>query len=400
MIHLFCSKCLLVTLLVLTSGAAIASTAPLTVDKDGTVLLDGKPFRGIGVNYMDAFSRRLAKPEDTSYREGFAVLKAHGIPFARFMACGFFPSNWKLYFDDKEKYFTLMDDVVRAARESGVGLIPSVFWWYPCVPDLCGEPCSALGDPKSKTHALMKQYLTDIVTRYKDEPAIWAWELGNEYRLSVDLPNAKDNLPFVAPDLGTPTKRGEPDFLTSAMVDTALRAFAATVRSIDPARPITSGEAAPREAAHHLREKLEWVIDSAEEYKEELLLSHPDPVNLISTHLYPEHHNKYFGVPRASFAQHLELTVAAAKQGKKGVFVGEFGAPDEEKNGGPEAARKEFEEFFPAFEASGAALAALWVYDFSWQDSFANVTDTNARAWRLDAVEESNKRLKTPKTGQ
>lgn len=375
--------------------AFAAPVAPLSIAEDGTVLLESKPFRGIGVNYMSAFSRRLAKPDDTSYRQGFAALKEHGIRFARFMACGFYPNEWKLYFEDKEQYFSLLDDVVRAARESGVGLIPSVFWWYPCVPDLCGEPCSAWGDPKSKTHALMKQYVTDMVKRYKGESAIWAWEMGNEYHLSADIPN----LPFVVPDRGTPAKRGDQDVMSSAMVETALRAFAETVRALDPARPITSGDAAPRESAHHLRGKLGWIADSADEYKEELLLMHPDPVNLISTHIYPEHHKKYFGAEPASFSQHLELTSAAAKQAKKGVFVGEFGAPDDEKNGGPEVARKEFDEFLDAFEKCSAALAALWVYDFPWHDSFANVTASNARAWQLDAIGEANKRLKS-KDGQ
>ncbi|MBM4040246.1 MAG: hypothetical protein FJ290_17205, partial [Planctomycetes bacterium] len=44
----------------------------LTVARDGTLLHEGKPFRGIGVNYFDAFYRTLRNPADVSYREGFA----------------------------------------------------------------------------------------------------------------------------------------------------------------------------------------------------------------------------------------------------------------------------------------------------------------------------------------
>ena len=50
------------------------SAARLRVTGTGELLLDGKPFRGFGVNYFDAFSRRLHNPEDHSSREGFAAL--------------------------------------------------------------------------------------------------------------------------------------------------------------------------------------------------------------------------------------------------------------------------------------------------------------------------------------
>jgi hypothetical protein len=43
----------------------------------------------------------------------------------------------------------------------------------------------------------MRNYVREVVTRYRDNPTIWAWELGNEFSLHANLPNAKDHRPKV-----------------------------------------------------------------------------------------------------------------------------------------------------------------------------------------------------------
>ena len=107
-----------------------ASLPGLSVARDGTLLRNGVPYRGVGVNYTDAFLRPLRHPGDESYRDDFRKLAANHIPFARIMACGFSASDYQLYFQDKEKYFKLLDGVVHAAEESNVGLIANLFWEF------------------------------------------------------------------------------------------------------------------------------------------------------------------------------------------------------------------------------------------------------------------------------
>ena len=141
------------------SGAGATKSCGLHVTENGVLVKDGKPFYGIGVDYFSAFYRALEKPGDTSYREGFKGLGKYKIPVARVMACGFWPSENQLYFKDKKHYFELMDDVVKSARENGVGLYLSLFWNPSCVPDMVGEPCNQWGNPNSKTHAFMRQYV-------------------------------------------------------------------------------------------------------------------------------------------------------------------------------------------------------------------------------------------------
>ena len=82
----------LVSLALIISAASITDAAenpPLRIDAQGTLLRNGEPYRAIGINYFNAFLRRLNNPDDTSYREGYAQLAEYNIPFVRFAACGF-----------------------------------------------------------------------------------------------------------------------------------------------------------------------------------------------------------------------------------------------------------------------------------------------------------------------
>ena len=374
------------------------SAARLRVTGTGELLLDGKPFRGFGVNYFDAFSRRLHNPEDHSSREGFAALARYNIPFVRFMCGGFYASEWRYCLNNREACFAALDEVVDSAHKNGVGLIPSLFWWYPGVPDLVGEPMDQLGNPDSNTHAFIREYTEDVVRRYGNHPAIWAWEFGNEYNLASDLPNAMDHLPPVIPGKGTPGKRTARDTVTTAMVMEAMRTFADTVRRLDPYRPVTTGHALPRPSQYHQRIEGSWTIDTVEEYQRELLRAHPAPYDLVSVHIYPNRKARYFDMETCSWEKHMSILKEAARTAGKAVFIGEFGSGNLEKEEGVETARKEFESLLAAIEISGIALAALWVYDFSWQDDSCNVTPSNQRAWQLEALREVNARMKVSGT--
>src|SRR5262245_37680197 len=105
-----------------------ASLPGLSAARDGTLLRNGVPYRGVGVNYTDAFLRPLRHPGDDSYRDDFRKLAENNIPFARIAACGYPASDYQLYLQDKEKYFQLLDGVVKAAEEANVGLIADLFW--------------------------------------------------------------------------------------------------------------------------------------------------------------------------------------------------------------------------------------------------------------------------------
>ena len=355
------------------AAAGPVSRPGLYVRADGVLCKDEAPYRGIGVNYFDAFARTLKNPDDTSYEAGFRLLADHGIPFARFMCGGFWPVDMQLYRENPARYFELLDGVVRAAERHHVGLIPSLFWSLPTVPDLVGEPCDQWGNPASKTHALLRTYTREVVTRYRDSPALWGWEFGNEYNLAADLPNAREHLPPIAAQLGTPPARSERDILTHEMVRMAFRAFAREVRRYDRTRIICTGNSIPRPSAWHQRHEGTWTKDSPEQFAEMLSGDNPDPVDTISVHLYED------------AARHLGEAMEVAKRAGKPLFVGEFGVQ------GPEAAEP-FHSLLRRIEEARVPLAALWVFDYQAQPAW-NVHADNERSDQLQAIAAANRRL-------
>lgn len=333
--------------------------------------LKGRPFRGVGVNYYDAFVRSLKAFPEAPSRQAFAELKARGIPFARFSAGGYWPVEWGLYRTNRAEHFSRLEAVVRLAEEHQVGLIPSLFWHLPTVPDLVGEPVSAWGDPSSRTTAFMREYVLEVVRRFRDSPAIWGWEFGNEYNLPADLPNAAEHRPAVVPGLGTPPSRTERDEITHVQFRMAMLEFARAVRKEDPHRALFSGNAFPRPSAWHQMRDRSWTRDSDAEWASMLEGDNPDPINTLTGRLY---------APDDDTALARAMGVAA-RIGKP-LFVGEFGVP-----GTPdETSIAAFQSMLDRLDRHRVSLAALWVYDFEGQEADWNVTAFNARKAQLDAI--------------
>jgi len=179
-------------ILVTTTGRA--NMKPGLTVKDGKLYKDGSVYRGVGINYCDLFQNLVANPNDERTLVGLRFLGEKHIPFVRFWACGFWPSDWDLYFEDKGEWFRRLDLIVKTAEESNVGLIPSLFWRTATYPDLVDEYQDQWGNPESKTHEFMRNYVKEVVSRYLNSPAIWGWEFANEMNLECDLPNGMEFL--------------------------------------------------------------------------------------------------------------------------------------------------------------------------------------------------------------
>lgn len=364
---------LLLSLLLSGHAAARADDAPIQPGPGATLLRDGKPFRAVGINYFDCFLRLLKKPDDTSIDTGFKTLAEYNVPFVRFCATGFWPSDMKLYRTDRTEYFRRLDLLVQSAERHGVGLIPSLFWHVSCVPDLVGEPMDQWGNPQSKTHAWMRDYVREVVTRCRDSKAIWAWELGNEFSLQANLPNAKDHRPPIHPTLGTPASRSERDDLTYPMVRTAFVEFGKAVREHDPHRLILTGDSFPRLSAWHQERENKWTNDTKEQFQEMLEKANPAPISGIGLHAYEDDD------------QRLAWAVEVAKKMNKPLFVGEFGA----QNDTPEQAAK-FNRLLKAITDHEVPLAAVWVFDLKSQKDFTILPGT-PRAYQLEAIRDWNR---------
>ena len=356
--------------------------APGLEVRDGKFFLEGRPYRGVGVNYYDLFTRLPANPGDSKSLEGLKRLAKAGVPFVRFNGGGYAPEDWLKYRSNKEVFFQQFDRVVRTAEKAGIGLIPSLFW-NPNLPKVVGERKDAWGDPASQTIGLMREYVADVVGRYKDSPAIWAWELGNEWNLYADLPNAKNF-----------RKEGEDerDDLTSRSMAVAITEFASAIRRLDLSRPIITGHSHPRASAWHNTSEKSWSPDSYEQWREVILRDNTGAVDTIGIHIYgdtkaTETCGKWTGGWRDYLGRLREL----ADERKLPVVIGEFGLADG-GNRTPEEVKERFQEILAAMESARIDMAAVWVYDLTGQNGAWNITFENGRSYMLAGVIEANRR--------
>ncbi len=388
------------SLIVLTVGLPLGllCAAPLEV-RDGQFLREDKPYRGIGMNYYDAFMRTLPVAEPNTapseaYKEGFAVLAREKVPFVRFAACGFFPAQMKLYLENPDAYFERLDSVVKEAEKHGIGLIPSLFWSFFCVPDLVGEPISAWGDAQSRTRDFMRRYTREVVGRYRNSPAIWAWEFGNEFLNEADLPGPKDPKMWVVPEMQTAHARTDKDKLTSQAAIDAYREFADVVQQIDATRAILTGDAAPRVSSWHLARGLGWARDSREQWME--ALKRANPTGTVNLHFYHPRANDRgyhgYGIEGASLREILTAVQEVSKTSGKPTWLGEFGPGGGEMD--VAARRAQVEEFLKLIEELDIPLSAYWVFDTPNPDLVVwNASPGNENAFVFDLIRQANERL-------
>lgn len=364
----------------------------IAIDSAGNLLKDGKPYQAIGVNYFSAFYRTVLNPNDKSYKEGFAELAKYNVPFARVMLGGFWPNEVKLYKDNPELYFKLLDEFIESARQNNIGIVASLNWNFATPADIVGEPASYIGVPGSKTQAFVKKYASDVVSRYANNQAIWLWEFGNELMLYADLPNSKLFRPKTDSSKGTPLIRNPLDELTAKDAISAFDIFANTVLSKQPTALLSTGNAVPRPYAwHNTNNKStlkQWNTDSTEEFCEVLLRDNPSPYQTISIHLYPSKKDAYFGNQPNDYDSIVKVATQCAKDSKKVLFMGEFGA--DTSVWGDDGAKEEFLKILSTIQKYQVPLSALWVYDFSFHNNCCNVTSSNKRKYQLETIKKAN----------
>lgn len=152
---------------------------------------NGRAFTGIGVNHFSLLLRQLvsglgpAVDYDADLR---AIKQTWGLPFVRFSAGFYDRTTWLAnWYQNKAAYFAAFDALVASAENRGIGLIPCLLWGARPFADICYNTTAAtlqwpakLGDTSSAAYALFAEFVNDVVARYRNSPAIWAWDLGNE----------------------------------------------------------------------------------------------------------------------------------------------------------------------------------------------------------------------------
>ena len=372
--------------------------------------------RAFGVNYYDGFTRYLKTSNDLSFVDGFAYLQSNSIPVVRFIAGGFFPKDWELYFNNKAEYYRRLDRFVAEAEGHQIGLILSLFFngkstgemvrlavaggvlvpgvdFVPNNPlflDKNGNPTYAeyttdFGREESGTIAWIRHYTRELVERYAGSPAVWGWEFGNEINLMVDHPavtnmRSRDGsiaaqgmvLPETTNDTNILPLWTGPDDLQREQVDVAKKAFAETVRSIDGWRMILSGDSKPRTSAYHNWTEHAFTRDSRAELAQIFPVDNPSPMDTVYIHVYPTKPGAaaelFFADPpvvtnvwlTGQYKELLDYFVAQSSAIGRPLVVGEWGSIGD---GTTQDEKDTFQRFMQALVDSGVQLSLLWTFD-------------------------------------
>lgn len=394
--HIWLALWAVAAILAVVAFAPAARASMLTVSPDGVLLLEGKPYRGIGVNIADAFHRLYLHPGDFTYDRDFATLEAEGIPFARIPATAYAPHDVRDYVLHRDAYLEKLDGVIQSAEKHHIGLILDLFWWHVAVPDIVQEPGSAWGDPDSRTIAFMREYTQTIVSRYHDSPSVWAWEFGNEFSLAADLPNAADWRPQINAIIGWPDKRTEADDIRTPMILVAFSEFAKAVREIDPDAAITTGNSIPRPNAESQRKTLTWdSVDTEADFRANLAMVNPDPMNMLQIHLYA-FDLKRFRQSHVTYDDIIEQAMRVAREQKKPLFIGEMSSatvwPELKTEDDVE---RDFKARLDAILEHKVPLSAVWQVSTSL--TFANdplsISRDKDNGWMFDDIRAANNQI-------
>lgn len=111
----------------------------LTVDDDGTVLLNGTPFYGFGTNQFTSIPHHWENPLNEKFTAEFELMQKYDIPFVRLNFGGYWETFYDLYDENPEFVIQCMRDVVKCAEKYHIGIIASLLWYDSSVPLHVGE---------------------------------------------------------------------------------------------------------------------------------------------------------------------------------------------------------------------------------------------------------------------
>jgi Cellulase (glycosyl hydrolase family 5)/Bacterial Ig domain/Divergent InlB B-repeat domain len=251
-----------------------------------------------------------------------------GISYLRVVIAGFGVSTYgqtddmmNLWRHHPTTYWSHMDQMFSDLNSNGIKIIPS-FNWHPTRWAVAGNDTLAdlLTNPQSQSYGLLTSYIHDFITKYKNNPAIDMYELGNELNLSADLNS------FANQQCSDPQSVFR-NYSTNQLIGFQSR-LAGVVRNLDPTHYIDSGDALPRAAAEHLRASPEWIApnwtaDSQSQFEKNLSDVHQGS-DVVSVHFYNSD-NERLGNTGHMNANFLNIINQAASSTNKPLYVGEFG---------------------------------------------------------------------------
>ncbi|MCW3054492.1 MAG: putative glycosyl hydrolase, partial [Chthonomonadales bacterium] len=283
-----------------TPPKAVLPPKPPVVDRardilraDHAQLFRGKlEFRNVGANIPDLFERYLSA-DDAGAEKMLTDAQAAGIRFARCFGTTWGPERFGLFESDRKRWLDAYDRMLLAADKHGIAIVPSLLFNIRMIPDYVqrttGKQEGVVGylTPGTVSNRLAVTYVTAIVTRYRNDPRVLFWEIGNEYNLEADL-----SLQWKSRPLN--------EVPTSEQIRAFLMQIGKVIKKADRKHLVTSGNADMRTAAWHLQQAmrarktaadplnfpLDWTKDTLPQYIVMICYFNPAPLDLVSVHQY------------------------------------------------------------------------------------------------------------------
>ncbi|MEN8228882.1 MAG: Ig-like domain-containing protein [Bacteroidota bacterium] len=316
-------------------------TSRMIVDSISVSGTDPLPNSSIGLNAFPLFAQYLGISQGNSDYQNEAHRKISkamarksiisaseiGTQYLRVMVSGFYSPTLDVLRNDSVAFWSAMDELMAEFKANEMKIIPSLAWNLFQFSNYFNETVTDyMTNSNSQSYLLLKKFIHDFVTRYKDEDVVLFYELGNEYNLYADL------------KIETNPWTGEPytgKFTTAQLSDFQKRT-ANFIRSLDPAAMVTSGNAMPRPSAYHLMLQpafspsgADWTVDNVDQFKQYVKILE-EGVDVISMHIYngsfegPDR----FGITDRNSAEILTYAKQASDEAGKLLFMGEFGDYD------------------------------------------------------------------------
>lgn len=312
-------------------------------------------------DYQDERHRRVSK---AMARKSIISASEIGTKYLRVMVSGFYSPTLDVLKNDPSAFWSAMDELMVEFKTNDMKIIPSLGWNIYQFPDYFGETISDyIGDPNSLSYLFYKQFISDFVTRYKDQEVVLFYEIGNEYNLHADMsPNHSfNNEPYTG------------KFSTAQLRDFQKR-IANHIRALDPAGMVGSGNSAPRPAAYHLMlqpafspEGPDWTPDSFDQFKEYVKILE-EGVDVISMHMYNGGGQARFGITGENSAEIVSYMNEAVEETGKLFFLGEFGDRDPHVSVDSNAVFSQ--NMFNKIVELDIPFSAPWIWDFYQRNTY------------------------------
>lgn len=308
-----------------------------------------------------------------------------GMRYYRFAATHYWPQQMKdTYLAAESDYWHLMDVLFADAEKLQVGLIPSLCWNPFMFADLAGDSLSKFfTDSSSRSSKILEGYVGKFVRRYQHSPALFAWEIGNENNLHVDLDFGRLNMSQIDSHMGTPTHRSRADNISTSDLVTFQHRVAGWIRAADNHKhPVSTGHSTPRPSAWHLAQNYlqpgnssRWEHDTEDQFDQTVAIQAMG-CDLISFHYYGWVDNVRFGktLGDADSAALFPHMVRAANAAGKQWYLGEFGTRSPADRNFTLNLLNDLSTI-----THGPVVATMWTWEFSWQPNIT-VNPKDARA--------------------